>query len=213
MIRSDFHAAASGFCELAGTVTVEQWAAPGLGVWDVRQLVAHASRAFLTIETYLAPAAPVPPGSGVPADDPVAYLAAIAGDRPGSPERSARDKGIAARADETAAALGDDKAEAVRELADRVAALVDSTPDDATVATPAGPMTFSAYLPTRTMELAVHGLDLARALGRPAPVAMGPAVASTLVLLARAAASGDQAADVVLALCGRQPLPPHFAIV
>ena len=32
----------------------DRWQQPGLGEWSVRDLVGHASRSFLTIETYAA---------------------------------------------------------------------------------------------------------------------------------------------------------------
>lgn len=52
---------------------------------------------------------------------------------------------------------------------DRVLSLVDGWSDDAPVAMAAGAMALVDYLPTRTFELAVHSLDLARARpnGRP----------------------------------------------
>ena len=68
------------------------------------------------------------------------------------------------------------------------------------------------YLPTRTFELAVHGLDIARAVGisytPPADV-----LEEATVLAARIAAAEGHGATVLLALTGRSELPPSFSVV
>jgi len=68
------------------------------------------------------------------------------------------------------------------------------------------------YLPTRTFELAVHGLDIARAvdisLALPADV-----LEEATVLAARIAAAEGHGETMLLALTGRDGLPPSFSIV
>jgi hypothetical protein len=70
----------------------------------------------------------------------------------------------------------------------------------------------NTYLPTRTFELAVHGLDIARAVDisftLPADV-----LEETTVLAARIAAASSQGETVLLALTGRTELPPSFSVV
>jgi hypothetical protein len=57
--RAAFADAAGWFVRTAALVG-DRWDRPGLGVWDVRSLVGHTSRALVTVETYLArPAAAV----------------------------------------------------------------------------------------------------------------------------------------------------------
>ncbi|WP_457206920.1 hypothetical protein, partial [Nocardioides sp. P5_C9_2] len=51
--RRAFAAAAEWFVHTAALVG-DRWDHDGLGEWDVRALVGHTSRAFLTVETYLA---------------------------------------------------------------------------------------------------------------------------------------------------------------
>jgi hypothetical protein len=54
MMREAYEGAGTTLVETAGKVQPAQWPEPGLGVWTVRDLVRHASRAFLTVEGYLA---------------------------------------------------------------------------------------------------------------------------------------------------------------
>jgi hypothetical protein len=69
-----------------------------------------------------------------------------------------------------------------------------------------------SYLPTRTFELAVHGLDIARAVGvsfaLPAEV-----LEEATMLAARVAVAEGHGEAVLMALTGREGLPPSFSIV
>ena len=104
-------------------VPADGWDRPGLGEWSVRALVGHTSRALLTVETYLDAGA-----ARVDIRGPVEYfLVALA--------PTADHGAIAERGWQAGVALGDDPAEAVHALAERV------------------------------FELAIHTLDLAAALG------------------------------------------------
>jgi len=68
------------------------------------------------------------------------------------------------------------------------------------------------YLPTRTFELAVHGLDIARAIGitfdLPADV-----LEEATALATRIAVAEGHGQAVLLALTGRAGLPQPFSIV
>ncbi|MDT7764810.1 MAG: hypothetical protein QOC63_4230, partial [Mycobacterium sp.] len=68
------------------------------------------------------------------------------------------------------------------------------------------------YLPTRTFELAVHGLDIARAVGisfrLPADV-----LEEATALAARIAVADGYGETVLLALTGRAGLPSSFSAV
>ncbi|WP_454299247.1 hypothetical protein [Salana multivorans] len=80
------------------------------------------------------------------------------------------------------------------------------------VTTIAGGMRLVDYLPTRTLELVVHGCDLAVALGvEPHPPA-GPAT-TALTTLATLAIRADRSAPVILALTGRGGLGPDFTLL
>lgn len=167
----------------------ERWDQPGLGEWDVRSLVGHTSRAFLTVETYLErPAATVEVAS---AADYVRATRAVAAD-----------PAVAERGREAGIGLGSDPSAAVAEIAARVIALVDSQDGTALVTTIAGGMRLGDYLPTRTFELTVHTADLATALGEPVHVPT-TAAAQALSIVCDLAVADDLAAPLLLAATGR----------
>ncbi len=202
--RQWFDRAADGLLEAARSVRSDDLERPGLGVWTVRDLIGHASRSFLTIETYLAaPAEPDAPRLATPAE----YYAAALGSVAGTSADEVAERGRAA-----GRALGEDPVAGLATLAGRVRALVEATPDDAPVATPFGTMTLAAYLPTRGFELTVHGLDRCRALGWNPPAGLtgtAPAALGFVVGLA----GPEQAAAALMALTGRGPLPDGFNLV
>lgn len=199
-IRAVYLSAAQGFLELVEQVPGTAWAIPALGVWDVRGLIGHASRALTTVESYLGA-----PPTGKRVDGPVEYYLAIRG--------STTPESIAQRGRETGDALGTDPAGAVREIVERLTALLGNTPDDALVASPAGTMVLIDYLPTRTFELAVHGLDLARVLGVEPPSSLMPGVAASLELAGAIGARLPTAPELLLLLTGRSGLPGNLSVV
>jgi hypothetical protein len=184
-------------------VSSEDWAKPGLGVWTLRDLAGHTSRALVTVETYLDAATTTPEPALADAVD--YFLAAASGLADGD--------AIAERGRRAGAALGDDPHGAVAALTARVLALVDRSPDEALVTSPMGTMTLLAYLPTRTFELSVHTLDLAAATSVAVPAALAAPLRASLHLAADLAAVQGTTADVVLALTGRRPLPPGFTVL
>ncbi len=193
-----FARAARSFVEVVAGLAPADYGRPGLGEWDVRALVGHAGRALTTVETYLAA------GAGpVGIDDPVEYFVAVLADPADTTQRAVQDTRIAERGRQAGAELGPDPAGRVATLADRVVALVAATPPEAPVASPAGTMTLDAYLPTRTLELAVHTLDLCRAIGSVPPAELDAPVAATLELVGRIAARRRQRAELLLLLLGR----------
>ena len=54
MSRAAYVDAAALFVDTVGQVGPTQWEQSGLGVWTIRDLVGHTSRALLTVEMYLA---------------------------------------------------------------------------------------------------------------------------------------------------------------
>jgi Mycothiol maleylpyruvate isomerase N-terminal domain len=95
----------------------------------------------------------------------------------------------------------------VRAASERVLAVVADAPDDAEVGTPFGPQTLDQYLRSRTAELVLHGLDLGTDVQPPAA-----ALAECGGFLAERAVRQGRGLEVVLALSGRRPLPPHFNV-
>ena len=80
------------------------------------------------------------------------------------------------------------------------------------VATPAGGMRVRDWVPTRTFELVVHGLDVAAAAGVTAPFSSAVVTEAT-VLAARTAATVGEGPAVLFALTGRAPLPKGFTVL
>ena len=200
MIREAYESAAGLFVNTVEQVGATQWEQPGLGVWTVRDLVGHASRALLTVELYLAK-----PATQREVIRPVDYyLRAQAGlADPGS---------VAARGREAGIALGPDPIAAVRDIVARVLAQVKTASDEALVGTPVGGMRLIDYLPSRIFELAVHTLDLAMAL--PVTVTLPePVAAVALHLLADLALQPDKAAALLLAATGRRASPAGFSVL
>ncbi len=130
----------------------DRWENTGLGEWDIRSLVGHTTRSYLTIEEYLGK-----PAAAVEAVDPVTYYRAI---------RKFYDMpGVAERGREAGRALGADPVVAVQQVAERVEALVRTKDGSELLTSLGGAMRLVDYLPTRTFELVVHTADLSRALG------------------------------------------------
>jgi uncharacterized protein (TIGR03083 family) len=197
--RLAYAEAGSWFVEAVALVG-DRWNEPGLGEWDVRALVGHTSRSFVTVESYLAqPAEVIEIGST--AD----YYRATR-------EMAAAGAGVAERGREAGRALGEDPLASVSALAARVVELVGTLHGAEILTTIAGGMRIDEYLPTRTFELVVHTLDLGRALGVTLDVPGRPA-ASVLRLISELAIGDGLAGPLVLATTGRGALPDGFSVL
>lgn len=205
-VRDRFDQAADAFTKVVSQIGPNAWDGPGLGEWTVRDLVGHASRSFVTVETYLA----APAGQGgeprlLP--DAAAYYLAIR-------ETTYADAAaITQRGRDAGAALGDDPAGAVTALATRVTQLVRERGDDDIAVTPFGSLRLAEYLRTRILELTVHTLDMCRATGIPRPAELDNPVRGTLLLCAEVGAALPIAADLLLLLTGRADLPAGLSVV
>jgi uncharacterized protein (TIGR03083 family) len=200
MIREAYESAAGLFVDTVKQVGATQWEQPGLGVWTVRDLIGHTSRALLTVEMYLAT-----PATQREVMRPVDYYLRV--------QASLADPGsVAARGRAAGLALGPDPITVVQDIAARVLAQVQTASDAALVGTPVGGMCLIDYLPSRIFELTVHTLDLAAAL--PVMVTLPETVAAVaLHLLADMALQPDKAAAVLLAATGRRALPAGFSVL
>lgn len=178
------------------------WGRPALGVWDVRALVGHTSRALLTVEAYVDATATT---SAPSLADSAAYFQAAAA--------LADPAAVADRCRQAGVTLGEEPTVKVAEIVERVLALVDQRSDDALVATPVGAMTMVGYLPTRTFELTVHSLDLAAAADLDPPPILSKPIASSLPTAAALSVARGRAADVLRALTGRRTLPAGWSVI
>jgi len=199
MAEEHFAEAATAYATLVAAIAPDQWTGPGLGEWDLRALVGHTSRSLVTVETYLGQ-----PAATEDLTSPAAYLAAVAAVDPAS---------VAERGREAGRGLGDDPAATVASLVERVLPLVVERHDDPLISTALGGMRLRQYLPTRTFELVVHGLDIARAAGLPIPNYSTGLLTEVLQVTAAAAVLGGHGVEVLLALTGRNALRPGFSVV
>jgi len=199
--RTWFTTAAAGFLQVVEGIDRSVLGDPGLGEWDVRSLLGHSARAFVTIESYLRPELTTPPELSAAAD----YFIAVRA-------TSADPQGVAERGRQEGVALGADPVAAVRAIAARIIPLVDDTPDDCLVESPFGTMWLKGYLPTRAFELTVHGIDLARATDQMVPPALVEA-AIPAAELGAAMAPAEQRIRLVLAMTGRDTLPAGFTVL
>jgi len=198
--RATFALAAHAFADLVDRIPADAWSGDGLGEWDLRALVGHASRSLVTVLTYLPQVTEV---EAVPT--PVAYYAAAAQLMAADPAA------VTERGRQAGQALGDDPASTVRELVDDCRTALDAV-DDPVIHTIAGGMRLSRYLVTRVFELVVHSLDIAGATGLPfdPPPA---ALAESLRLAVDVAIARQDGSRLLLALTGRRALPEGFSVV
>jgi len=204
VIREAYESVAAVFVDTVAQICEPLWHQPGLGVWTVRDLVGHTSRALLTVETYLAQSAP-----HADLARPIDYYLQA---RMQTQATLAAADAIAARGRQAGEALGADPAQAVRDIATRVLAAVRVAADNALVGTPLGGMRLIDYLPSRIFELAVHTLDIAHAVSL-AVTLPETAARVTVHLLADAALESGKVAPLLLAATGRQPLPDGYSVL
>lgn len=179
------------------------WAGPGLGEWDLRALVGHTSRAMVTVLTYLDR-----PAQAEDITSPEAYFAGFSAQTGKGVDAAA----VAHRGRLAGEELGPDPAAVFRDLADRATARVAAAQSDDLIETIAGGIRVSTYVPTRTVELVVHGLDIAAATGVPAEFSRR-SLAEAAAVLARTGVELGRGPELLSALTGRAPLPPGFTTV
>jgi uncharacterized protein (TIGR03083 family) len=190
------------FAALVHAIPENAWEQPGLGDWDVRALVGHASRSLITVSTYLQH-----PTDHEDVPSAADYYVRIQ-DYTASSEAAA----IVERGRQAGRELGADPAATVDALVDRVLHDLDGV-DDPLIAVIGGlGIRLSSYLPTRVFELAVHGLDLINATGVDFTMPEDVLTEAT-VLAARISVALGEGETVLTALTGRSELPPSFSIV
>jgi uncharacterized protein (TIGR03083 family) len=198
--REAYKQAAGCLVDTVAGIRVDQWDEPALGVWSVRDLTGHASGGLLLVERF----SQVKPEQ-IELSSPVAYYRkAMSGARV--------NEQIAERGKDRGRELGDDPAGVLRELADRVCNLVDTLPDEHPMGSNIGGIRFVDYLPTRTLELVVHTLDLAKATGQQVQPPR-EATAVTMHLLADLALESGHAGEFALAATGRGLVDGRFSVI
>ena len=195
-----FHEASDWFLAVVRSIDRVQWDDAGLGEWNVRELVGHASRAYLTIEEYLQPVGSIDVESA--ADY---FRRAIPG-----PEVNLD---IAARGRAEGASLGDDPVGFVEARAARAFAVIEQAPVGAVCVSRGGTLSLADFLATRVVELTIHGLDLVVALDLDGILAEPPEPASRVALIVLAALAAQPSSSALLrALTGRVALPQGYSV-
>jgi uncharacterized protein (TIGR03083 family) len=199
-VTESYAAAVAAFVALVRRLPDDRWSDPGLGVWDLRALVGHASRSLVTVDTYLDR-----PAEHEDLASPEAYYiaaVALAGADPAA---------VAERGRQAGAAMGPDPAGFVDTLARRVLDRV-ATAGDPVIETICGGMRLQCYLPTRTFELVVHSLDITAATGVEAGLSE-ELLAEAAGLAVRVGVVRGQGTAMLLALTGRTALPSGFSVL
>jgi uncharacterized protein (TIGR03083 family) len=197
-----FASAARSFAALVHGIPADRWDGPGLGEWDLRSLVGHASRSLITVSTYLQHPAErediATPQEYYTNVNPAALGMALAG--------------VVERGRQAGRDLGGNPEATVDRLVSRVMGELSAAGDPLITVIGGAGIRLHTYLPTRTFELAVHGLDIARAIGitfdLPADV-----LEEATALATRIAVAEGHGQAVLLALTGRTGLPQPFSIV
>ncbi len=197
-----FASAARSFAALVHDIPGDRWDGPGLGEWDLRSLVGHASRSLITVSTYLAHAA-----EREDITTPQEYYARV---NPAALGMAPAD--IVERGRQAGRHLGNNPAATVDDLVSRVLDELSEAGNPLIQVIGGAGIRLHTYLPTRTFELAVHGLDIARAID--ISFALPPNVLEESTgLAARIAVAEGHGETVLMALTGRAELPPSFSIV
>jgi hypothetical protein len=197
-----FASAATAFARLVHDIPASKWDGPGLDEWDLRSLVGHTSRSLITVSTYLQTTA-----EREDIATPEEYYARVNPSALGIDSSAVLERGRQAGTD-----LGDDPATAVDGLVERVLGELAVAGDPLIQVIGGLGIRLHSYLPTRTFELAVHSLDIARAVDlnfRLPEDVLGDAA----VLATRVGVVMGQGEAVLLALTGRAELPPSFSVV
>ena len=200
MSRLAYRQAVACFLETAARVQPEQWDAPGLGVWTVRDLVGHASRSITRVEEF-----------GVRRAESVDITSAVHHYRR-SLRQPSDDERVAQRGREAGLALGGDPIATMNTDWARAEPVLDATGEDTIIGYDNGGIRFGDYLETRVFELTVHTLDLANAIGVEAEPSR-EALSITLQLLAALALESGRGAPLALSGTGRGPLPDGYSVL
>lgn len=196
-----FEAAARAFAGLVRRIPQDAWDGPGLGDWDLRALVGHASRSLVTVSTYLQTSA-----EREDVATPQEYYARIADYMSNAGAEAITERGRQAGRD-----LGADPVRAIDGLIDQVMGEIQAAGDPLIEVIGGLGIRLHTYLPTRVFELAVHGLDIARATGLSYELPTDVLEVAT-VLAARIGVVTGRGETVLMSLTGRETLPPSFSV-
>ena len=199
-IRETYLEAGEYFASIVDQVDIDGWDGPALGEWCVRDLTGHTYRSFTTVLSYS-----LKPADKVDLEGPVDYFREAL-------KTLADPKHVAELGRAAGLEIIDNPQMMVRGFAMYVKNKLEEMPDDFILDCPIGGIRLIDYLPTRTFELIIHTMDLAKAVG----VEVNPPEAgmdATLQIMGQLALYGGHASDLVLAATGRGELPSGFSVL
>lgn len=194
MLRTGYRQAGRHLIEVAQAIDPSRLDENALDRWSLRDLIGHASRAFLTVPAYLQTGRDLP----VELDHAFDYVAAYTSSH-GDPNA------IAERARKSGEDLGDDLVAGLQRSFDDAMKSLDDRPDDAPLKSPAGVMKLIDYLPNRVFELVIHTEDIKVSQGIEASPDATPVMVALTFCAALAAETG-QYREVLFGLTGRADL-------
>lgn len=197
-----FASAATAFAALVRAVPAPAWDGPGIGDWDLRSLIGHASRSMITVSTYLES-----PAEYEDITSPADYYARMLEYSSGVGADAVTERGRQAGRD-----LGEHPVAAIDALVTRVLEQLAAVDDPLIEVIGRLGIHLRNYLPTRVFELAVHGLDIVRATGVDF-IMPDDVLADAAALAAQIGVSTGQGETLLLALTGRVALPDAFSVV
>jgi len=199
-IRETYLEAGEYFASIVDQVDIDGWEEPALGEWCIRDLAGHTYRSFTTVLSYS-----LKPADKVDLQRPVDYFLE-AQKTPSDPKHLA-ERGRAAGLE-----IIDDPRMMVRGFAMYVKNKLGELPDDFILGSPMGGIRLIDYLPTRTFELIIHTMDLAKAVGVESdPPESG--VEATIEMMGQLAFRRGYASDLILSATGRSQLPAGFSVL
>jgi hypothetical protein len=204
--RRAYRSAAVSFADLVARVPDGHWDDPALGDWTLGELIGHTAGSGLRqVPAVLS----TPAGEIARASSEDYWLLA----RTVAPEvLAAAHLASAEDARVNADLLKDDPASVVGDLLGQATQALGGARDDDLVETPAGGMRVRDWIPTRTFELVVHGLDTARDAG--IELFLDAEIyAEVAAQAARTAAMAGDGPALLQALTGRATLPSTVTMV
>jgi len=195
--KTAFFAGISGFVELSSLVKEDQLQCRALGNWDVSALIGHSLRAVSAAKSY-AFFGDAPISIATPEEY---YLKAIC-DLPEN-EYIARTLAIKERGISAGLSLGNELAAEIKSATDEAVSFLQQANDKDLIKSPFGVMYLETYVPTRTFELALHSLDLARFLEVAPPKVLSEAISTSWDLAGRIAKGHSKSAELLLFFAGR----------
>ena len=199
-IRETYLEAGEYFASIVDQVDIDDWDSPALGEWCIRDLAGHTYRSFTTVLSYS-----LKPADKLDLERPVDYFLE-------AQKVLADPKHLAERGRAAGLEIIDDPRMMVRGFAMYVKNKLLELPDDFILKSPFGGIRLIDYLPTRTFELIIHTMDLAKSVG----VVSDPPEAgmeATIDIIGQMALSRGYASDLILSVTGRGQLPAGFSVL